>query len=202
MTREKERASQRPKESGMSMMEVMVSMAVMGVVLVGLGQGLTLGIRMNVESKARIANLSVAKRVMETVKSQVQFSQGVFDDSSDNDAFNRTFYVDPDGSDINQEQSTSQDVSSGTEGASPSSQVANTIVPDNSSYRVTVAVEDWADGSGDTLSAVDSDGVSHVLVKVLTVRVRTMQSAAMSNTENRAAAREVTMSVEMVRPAA
>lgn len=181
-------------ETGMSIIEVMVSMVIMGVVLVGLGQGLVLGIRMNVESKARIANLSVAKRVMESLKSQAQFSQALFDGASDNDSFNKTFYVDVNGNELAQEANSSQGVSS------PSS-ASTQGIPEDAAYEVVVAVNDWADTTGDTLSATDSDGDSHVMVKVLTVRVQTRQSAVLSNAAQQEAARSVTVTVEMVRPA-
>src|SRR6185503_891788 len=92
--------TQQKNEEGMSLIEVLVSMVIVSVVLIGLGQGLVLGIRMNVESKARVANLSIAKRVTESLKSQTQFSQALFDGASDDSAFNRTFYVDSDGNDI------------------------------------------------------------------------------------------------------
>src|SRR6185503_15511290 len=87
-------------EEGMSIIEVLVSMVIVSVVLVGLGQGLVLGIRMNVESKARVANLSVAKRVMESLKSHAQFSQALFDGASTDTTFNKTYYVDSDGIEI------------------------------------------------------------------------------------------------------
>jgi len=175
-------------QEGMSIVEVLVSMVIVSVVVVGLGKGLVLGIRMNVESKSRIANLSVAKRVMETAKSKAQFSQALFDGASADTTFNKTFYVDSDGNDI------AADTVSSTS-TSPSA-------PSNSSYEVTVAVQDWSDASGKTLNAADSGGVSRVMVKVLTVLVTMRQSAVLSNDANKAAARQVTMSVEMVRPAA
>jgi len=175
----------------MSIIEVLVSMVICSVVLVGLGQGLVLGIRMNVESKARVANLSVAKRVMETLKSQAQFSQAVFDGASANSAFNKTAFVDSDGNDI---------VVAAPSSTSGGSTTSNTT-PSNSSYEVVVSVKDWTNSAGNTLSAVDSAGASHVMVKVLTVQVTTRQSAVLSNDTNKAVARQVTMSVEMVRPA-
>ena len=181
-------------ETGMSIIEVMVSMVITGVVLVGLGQGLVLGIRMNVESKARIANLSVAKRVMESVKSQAQFSQGLFDGACDNSSFNKTFYADANGNEIEEKANSS-------EGATSASASKTQTIPEDAAYEVVVAVNDWADSTGDTLSATDSDGDSHVLVKVLTVRVQTRQSALLSNSAKQAAARAVTVTVEMVRPA-
>jgi type II secretory pathway pseudopilin PulG len=180
----------------MSLVEVLVSMVIVSVVLIGLGQGLVLGIRMNVESKARIANLSVAKRVTENLKSQTQFSQALFDGASGDSAFNRTFYVDSDGNDIIEVPVTSPSTTSGSTVSDPTPGA-----PGNSSYQVTVAVQDWANAGGNTLSAVDSNGISHVMVKVLTVQVTTRQSAVLSNDVNKAVARQVTMTVEMVRPA-
>lgn len=183
--------TQQKNEEGMSLIEVLVSMVITSVVLVGLGQGLVLGIRMNVESKARIANLSIAKRVMETIKSQAQFSQALFDGASGDSDFNKTFYVDSDGNDI-------APAVSGVAGSPLSTTQA---IPGDSSYTVTVAVQDWANTAGNTLSATDSIGVAHVMVKVLTVQVTTRQSAVLSNDPHKAVARQVTMSVEMVRPA-
>ena len=176
-------------EEGMSIIEVLVSMVIVSVVLVGLGQGLVLGIRMNVESKARIANLSVAKRVTETLKSRAQFSQALFDGASADTGFNKTYYVDADGNDLVQNVTT------------PSTSTTSPSVPTNSSYEVRVAVKDWANSTGNTLSATGSDGVAHVMVKVLTVQVTTRQSSVLSNDAKNAVARQITMSVEMVRPA-
>ena len=175
-------------QEGMSIVEVLVSMVIVSVVLVGLGQGLVLGIRMNVESKSRVANLGIVKRVMETMKSKAQFSQASFDGASADSSFNKSFYVDADGNDIAAVSTSS--TSNASSGA-----------PGNSSYEVTVAVQDWANASGTKLNATDSGGVSHVMVKVLTVQVTMRQSAVLSNDANKAAARQVTMSVEMVRPA-
>jgi type II secretory pathway pseudopilin PulG len=187
-------------------MEVMVSMTVLGVVLVGLGQGLTLGIRMNIESKARMASLSVAKRVVERVKSEIQYSQADFDGANDNDEFNRTFFVDPDGNDIVEAQDEQTPGASGVAGdtgyPSGGTGTETAKMPTEASYRVMISVEDWADAEGNKLTVVDSDGVEHVMVKVLTVRVRSRQSAVLSNAETRAASRDVVLDVEMVRPAA
>ena len=181
-------------DAGMSIIEVLVSMVIMSVVLVGLGQGLVLGIRMNVESKARIVNLSVAKRVMESLKSQAQYSQELFDNAASDDDFNKTFYVDADGNEIVKEESTSKDA------GSPSTS-AKTETPDDAAYQVVVDVSDFTDSSGDQLSAIDEDGNSHVMVKVMKVTVQTRQSAVLSNAGKLEAARAVTVTVEMVRPA-
>ena len=184
--------TQLKNEEGMSIIEVLVSMVICSVVLVGLGQGLVLGIRMNVESKARVANLSVAKRVMETLKSQAQYSQAVFDGASANGTFNKTAFVDSDGTDI---------VVATQSSTSSSGSTSSNTTPSNSAYEVTVAVRDWTNSAGNTLSAVDTAGTSHVMVKVLTVQVTTRQSAVLSNDTSKAVARQITMSVEMVRPA-
>ena len=69
----------RSAERGMTLMEVMVSMVILGVVLVALGQGLTLGIRMNTETKNRLTNLGLCKRITESVKSQIEATQAAFD---------------------------------------------------------------------------------------------------------------------------
>jgi prepilin-type N-terminal cleavage/methylation domain-containing protein len=175
-----ERVLQPSNESGMTLMEVMVSMVVMGVVLVALGQGLTLGIRMNAESKTKIANLNLCKRITEQLKSQVESSQTAFDGANLNTALNRSFYVDADGNEIS------------TTGYSAAS-----------AFRVTVGVSNWIDASGNPMSAVDATGVSHVLVKSLSVTVVAEQSAIGTKDASTAAnsSRETVLKVEMVRPA-
>jgi prepilin-type N-terminal cleavage/methylation domain-containing protein len=166
-------------EQGMTVMEVMVSMVVMGVVLVGLGQGLTLGIRLNTESKLRISNLNLCKQVTERVKSQIQYSQTLFDTAETSTTFNKTFNTDADGNLI----------LDGNEAPSPN-------------FIVTTTVSNWTDSGGSTLSAVDSSGVSHVLVKVLSVKVVAQTSAITKMNAATAAgsSRETTLNVEMVRP--
>jgi Tfp pilus assembly protein PilV len=175
----KEKAG-RSDQAGMSLMEVMVSMVTMGVVLVGLGQGLTLGIRMNTESKLRVSNLNLCKQITEKLKSQIQYSQATFDGANSNTAFNQTLSIDADGNLITQ----------GT----------NAPV---ATFKVTSTVSDWTDSSGAALSVVDADGVSHVLVKVLSVSVLAQTSAIIKVSSSTAAgsSRETTMKVEMVRPA-
>lgn len=166
-------------ENGMTMMEVMVSMLIMGVVLVGLGQALTLGIRMNTESKLRVSNLNLCKQVTERVKSQIQYSQALFDDAENSGLFNKSFKTDADGNVIIDE----------TQAPSPN-------------FVVTTSVTNWTDSSGNTLSTIDSNGISHVLVKVLTVRVLAQTSAITSlNTNAAGSSRETILKVEMVRPA-
>src|SRR6185369_7404728 len=133
-------------EQGMTVMEVMVSLRVMGGVLVGLGRGRTLGIRMNTESKLRISNLNLCKQVTERVKSQIQYSQALFDAAETSTTFNKSFNTDADGTLI----------LAGNEAPSPN-------------FVVTTTVSNWTDSGGNALSSVDSNGVSHVLVKVLSV---------------------------------
>lgn len=175
---EKERT--KSGQEGMTVMEVMVSMVMMGVVLVGLGQGLTLGIRMNTESKLRVSNLNLCKQVTERLKSQIQYSQALFDTAETSNDFNKTFNTDADGNLI----------TDGQDAPSPN-------------FVVTSTVSNWTDGAGDALSTVDSNGVSHVLVKVLSVRVLAQTSAiSRINTSTAAgSSRETTLKVEMVRPA-
>jgi len=172
--------SAKSDQVGMTLLEVMVSLVMMGVVLVALGQGLTLGIRMNTESKLRVSNLNLCKQVTERVKSRIQYSQAVFDAAENNNGFNTSFQTDVDGNVI----------SPGEQAPSPS-------------FVVTTSVINWADAGGNTLNAVDSNGVSHVLVKVLSVRVLAQSSAISSMNANQAAgsSRETTLRVEMVRPA-
>lgn len=162
----------RSKEAGVSLIELLISMSVLAVVVGALAQGLTLGVRMNTDSKAGVSSLNLCKRVLEKVKSQVQYSQANFDAATTNNNFNRAFYTDADGIEIT----------------------------DNSvgNFKVTTAVSDWTDSGGTSLSATDANGVSHVMVKVLTVTVHTQQNAA-SNSNN--TSRDVVFSVEMVRPA-
>ena len=163
----------------MTLIEVMVSLLVLGTVIVALGQGLTLGIRMNTETKTRISNLSICKRATETLKSQIQTSQAAFDAANNNSAFNTTFYVDADGNTL----SVSQNASA-------------------RAFQVITSVGDWTDAGGNALSATDSNGVSHVLVKFLSVKVVAQQSAlSTANATVAGSTRETTLKVEMVRPA-
>ena len=167
-------------QAGMTLLEVTMSLVIMGAVLVGLGQGLTLGIRMNTESKLRVSNLNLCKQFTEKFKSQIQYSQAAFDGADTNTAFNQTFSADADG---------------------------NLIAPGTNApvatFLVTTTVSSWTDAGGNTLSAVDSLGVSNVLVKVLNVRVLAQTSAisAVSSSTAAGSSRETKMSVEMVRPA-
>jgi prepilin-type N-terminal cleavage/methylation domain-containing protein len=166
-------------ETGFTLIEVSVSMLVLGIVMVALGQGLTLGIRMNSETKTRLVNLNTCKRVTESLKSQIQYSVAVFDSANANSAFNGTFYAD---SDSNPQMTTSPTASS--------------------MYRVTATVGNVADSGGNTYSSTDGAGVSHAIVKYLDVTVVSLQSAIGNNSGSTAdSSREVKMRVEMVRPA-
>ncbi len=180
MKRSNKKAVAVSSETGMSLIEVMISLVMMGVVLVGLGQALTLGIRMNTESKLRVSNLNLCKQVTEKIKSQIQYSQVLFDTAETSNAFNYSFNADVDGNPI---------------------QAGQTAPSPN--FVVTTTVTNRTDASGNTLSAVDSNGVSHVLVKVLNVRVLAQTSAISQVNANTAAgsSRETILRVEMVRPA-
>src|SRR5437868_12630338 len=90
----------RSKEAGVSLIELLISMSVLAVVVGALAQGLTLGVRMNTDSKAGVSNLNLCKRVTEKVKSQIQYSQANFDGATANNNFNRTYYADADGNEI------------------------------------------------------------------------------------------------------
>jgi len=81
-------------ESGMSLAEVVFSMLVLAVVLAGLGQALTFGIKINTENKLRVATLNVCKFVTESEKTKISQSQSIFDNSAPADT---TYYVDADG---------------------------------------------------------------------------------------------------------
>lgn len=81
-------------ESGLTLTEVVVSMIVLGIVLAGLAQALTYGIKVNNQSKLRVANLNACKYVMENLKTQISQSQAVFDGTNPLDT---TYYVDSDG---------------------------------------------------------------------------------------------------------
>src|ERR1700741_5234893 len=80
-------------ESGLTLIEVMISSIILGVVLVALGQALTLGIKMNTESKMRVASLNTCKHITEHLKTQISQSQAVFDATA---ASNSTYFVDGD----------------------------------------------------------------------------------------------------------
>src|ERR1051325_11320702 len=160
-------------ESGMTLIEVMVSMVVLGAVLISLGQGLTLGIRLNTDAKLKVGGLSLCKRITERMKSEIQFNYDSFDNANTNADFNGVFYVDIDGNKVES-----------TEGG---------VVTDNGLpiYRVNTTVGNWTNSGGGTLSA---GGV--VLVKYLDVKVRPVQSAVLKMNPNTDTSREVGMRVE------
>ena len=153
----------RSKESGMTLIEVMMSTMILGVVLVGLGQGLTLGIRMNTESKNTLANLNICKRVMERVKSQIQYDPAAFDGANANANFNRSFNVDADGTELN----------SGAVAAS--------------AFLVTTVVTNWTHSGGQPLS--NTAGL--VVVKTLNVTVAGRQRVVSSTGSNTSLATEM-----------
>jgi prepilin-type N-terminal cleavage/methylation domain-containing protein len=178
MNKEYQKECVEQSESGMTLIEVMVSMVVLGAVLISLGQGLTLGIRLNTDAKTKVGSLSLCKRITERMKSEIQFNYDSFDNANANASFNGVFYVDIDGNKV--EESTG----GGTVTVNPISV-----------YRVSSTVGNWTNSTGGTLSA---GGV--VLVKYLDVKVSPMQSAVIKMNPNTTTSREVSMRVEMVRP--
>ncbi len=157
----------------MSLIEVMVSLVVLGVVLVGLAQGLIFGIRVNNESKMKVANLNMCKYLTENLKTQISQSQAVFDATA---ASNSTYYVDTNGNRT-------------TTGSGPQQTDAyvSGTGTSSSAFRVNVVVAD--SGLTQTVS-----GVSKVLVKVLDVTVVDVQNRDKVG-------RSVEMRVEIIRPA-
>lgn len=176
MNKEHQKECAGQSESGMTLVEVLVSMVMLGTVLIALGQGLTLGIRLNTDAKMKVGSLNLCKRITERMKSEIQYDRTSFDGANANTSFNGVFYVDIDGNNVDSTEST-------LAGNNPSSV-----------FKVTASVNNWTNSTGNTLSA---DGV--VLVKTLDVKVRPMQSAVLKTEAS--ASREVTMRVEMVRPA-
>jgi len=85
---------EKPNERGMTLAEVMISTVILGIVLVGLGQALTYGIKFNNESKMRVATLNMCKYMVENLKTQLSQSQAIFDAA---DASNVIYYVDANG---------------------------------------------------------------------------------------------------------
>src|SRR5215208_6924000 len=90
----KMKPEEQSSEQGMTLIEVVISTVVLGIVLVGLGQAMTYGIKVNNESKMRVADLNMAKYLTENLKTQLSQSQAVFDAT---DASDTTYYVDADG---------------------------------------------------------------------------------------------------------
>ncbi len=159
-------------ESGMTLIEVMISLVVLGVVLVGLAQGLVYGIKVNSESKMKVASLNTCKYLTENLKTQISQSQTVFDATA---ASTSTYYVDTNG---NRTTTTSN----GNQVDTFISGTATTA----SAFRVTVVISDSA------LTQTEN-GVAKVLVKTLDVKVVDVQNRDK-------AGREVEMQVEIIRP--
>jgi prepilin-type N-terminal cleavage/methylation domain-containing protein len=173
MNKECQKECVKQGESGMTLIEVMVSLVVLGAVLVALGQGLTLGIRLNTDAKMKVGSLNLCKRITEKLKSEIQFDKASFDNAN----ATTSFYVDGDGNTVD------------------SKGVALTGNNPLSVFQVTATVGNWTSSSGNTLS---SGGV--VLVKYLDVRARPLQSAGTKTNANTVASLEVSMRVEMMRP--
>lgn len=154
----KRRRKHRPGEAGMTLIEVMVSTIILGVVLVALGQALTLGIKMNTQSKMRVSSLNVCKHITENMKTQISQSQPVFDGTA---ASTNTYYVGADG----------EKTYSGT-GANKVEAFTSA-----SAFRVSVVVSD------NNALTQTVGGVTSVLVKALTVTVVDVQNRGNSGHE-------------------
>ena len=146
----KKQRKQQSSESGMTLIEVTISTIILGIVLVGLGQALTIGIRMNTESKMRVASLNTCKHITESMKTEISQSQGVFDGTA---ASNSTYYVDSDGN----KTYTGVGGNRTESFTSASAFRVTAVVSNNNNLTQTVA------------------GVTNVLVKVLTVTVTDVQ---------------------------
>jgi prepilin-type N-terminal cleavage/methylation domain-containing protein len=151
--------TQASTESGMTLIEVMVSMVILGVVLVALGQALTLGIKLNSESKMMVARLNTCKHICEDIKTQISQSQEVFDGTS---ISNRTYYIDSDGN----------TTYTGTDAAKIEA------FTDSSAFRVNVVLS-----NRDLTQTVG--GVTSVLVKALSVTVVDVQNISRGGRETR-----------------
>jgi prepilin-type N-terminal cleavage/methylation domain-containing protein len=158
MDTSKNQLTQRSSESGMTLIEVMISTIVLGVVLVALGQVLTLGIKMNTESKMRVSSLNSCKHIAEDMKTQISQSQPVFDGTA---ATNSTYYVDTDGN------------------KTYTGSGANKVYgfTSSSAFRVNVVVSN----NNDLTQTVG--GITNVLVKVLSVTVVDVQNIAKAGRE-------------------
>lgn len=130
----------------MTLIEVTVSMLVLGVVLTGLGQGLAYSIRLNKDGKTRVASLNACKHITENVKTEISQSQSVFDETAPRSL---TYYVDEDGN----KTYSGTDANKVEAYTSASAFEVNEVIADNTALTQTVG------------------GVSRVLVKVLVVRV-------------------------------
>ena len=156
MNKERQREYVEQGESGMTLIEVTVSMIVLGVVLVGLGQALTFGIKMNGESKIRVTNLNMCKYIMENIKTEIS-QQSVFDGTAPSTT---TYYVDANGDK--------------TYTGSGANKVE--AFNDSSAFRVNVVISNGA-------YAKTVNGVSRDLVKVLTVTVVDVQNKGKTGRE-------------------
>jgi prepilin-type N-terminal cleavage/methylation domain-containing protein len=137
-------------QSGMTLLEVMVSIIVLGVVLVGLGQGLVYGIKINNENKMRVSTLNMCKHITENIKTEISQSQSIFDATPQS---NSTYYVDNEGNK--------------TYSGAGANKVAS--FTSSSAYRVNVVVSN----TGLTKTTA---GVTNVLVKVLGISVVDIQN--------------------------
>jgi prepilin-type N-terminal cleavage/methylation domain-containing protein len=160
MDESKKQRRQQSGDSGMTLVEVIISMVILGVVLGGLGQALTLGITLNSESKMRVSSLNTCKQITESMKTEIAQSQGVFDGTP---ASNRTYFVD-----IHGNKTYSSTGGNNTEAFTSSS-----------AFRVNVVVSNLS-GLTQTVG-----GVTSVLVKVLSVTVVDVQSISKGGRETR-----------------
>jgi prepilin-type N-terminal cleavage/methylation domain-containing protein len=158
MDRTNKPTTRQPGESGMTLIEVVISTIILGVVLTALGQALTLGIKLNSESKMRVASLIACKQATENLKTQISQSQGVFDATAPS---NSTFFVNKDG---NKTYSTT--------GGQPTEAFTS-----SSAFRVNVVL---SNNNGLTQTV---GGVTSVLVKTLEVTVVDIQKIGKSGYE-------------------
>ena len=143
---------QRSAEQGMTLIEVMISMIVLGIVLIGLGQALTYGIKVNNESKVRMTNLNMCKYQTENLKTQISQSLAVFDGIEES---NTNHYVDANG-----------DLTYSSTGG-----VKTAAFTSSSAFRVSVAI------SNSALTKTEA-GITKALLKVLEVKVVDVQNAS------------------------
>jgi hypothetical protein len=136
----------------------MISTIILGVVVVALGQALTIGVKMNTESKMRVSGLNACKQITENLKTEISQSQAVFDGTVPS---NSTYYVDADGN----------KTYTGTGGSITESFTSS------SAFRVNVVV---SDNNGLTQTVA---GVTNVLVKTLSVTVVDVQNRSRAGRE-------------------
>jgi len=151
----KKQRKQQSSESGMTLIEVTISTIILGIVLVGLGQALTIGIKLNTESKMRVASLNTCKHITESIKTEISQSRDVFDATA---ASNTTYYVDTYG----------EKTYTGT-GANKTATFTS-----DSAFRVNVVV------TNDNSLTQTVSGVTSVLVKALSVTVVDVQNRGKS----------------------